>query len=351
MAGIAPLGGSPTTNAPEGTAATVPGSVAPPPQQQPPNKPPEGGNFTAFPTSYAGFGSDGNGFGTLSVVNGALSIVSAPAATAPAAPAAPKPPAPPPGATGDQVANVPGTTPQAATAPDNAPKPAPPPPPPPPPPANAAVAPNIPGQPASPYTAIPAGDVPNLEQTNTTQGKVANEAATLDKTAATPQPGGPGTDNTNNPSQTTTPNPATTANAPAPAPTAAGLLGASGPPPIPGGTAVEDNPELGLLGAPATNPIYIQAQTQAQNAAEETAAAAAAAAAQEAADRQQLQQVNFRIAAARADDNSAAVAQLQPDAVKLSGQIQNQTFAGLGTTPPQPFAPPAIPPVFLNVAS
>ena len=366
MAGIAPLGGAPTTNAPEGTAATVPGTITPPQQDQPPAKPPEGPNFTAFPSSYAGFGSDGNGFGTLSVVNGALSIVSAPAQPPAQPPAAPKPPAPPPGS--DQAANVPGSTPQATGAPDNTPKPAPPPPPPPPPPPvyanananpNPAPAPNpapnpnpaadLPGQPPSPYTAITAQDVPNLERTDTTQGKAANEAATLDKTAATPQPGGPGSDTANGPGQTPGTNSPTPGNQPPPAPV--GLLGASGPPPIPGGTAVENNPALGLLGAPATNPIYIQYQTHAQNAAEEAAAAAAAAAAQEAAARQQLEQVNFRIAAARADNNAAAAAQLAPAAAKLTGQIQNQTFVGLGTTPPQSFAPPAIPPVFLNVAS
>jgi len=35
-----------------------------------------------------------------------------------------------------------------------------------------------------------------------------------------------------------------------------------------------------------------------------------------------LQQVDFRIAAARADNNSAAVAQLQPAATTLTGKIQ-----------------------------
>jgi hypothetical protein len=114
---------------------------------------------------------------------------------------------------------------------------------------------------------------------------------------------------------------------------------------------VENDPALGLLGAPATNPIVIQAEAQQAAAAQEAAAAADAEAAARAAAQQQLQQVDFRIAVARADNNSAAVAQLQPAATKLSGQIQGQTFAGLGSIPPQPFARPEIPTVFLNVAS
>ena len=129
------------------------------------------------------------------------------------------------------------------------------------------------------------------------------------------------------------------------------MLGSGGDKPIPGGTPVENDPALGLLGAPATNPIVIQAEAQQAAAAEASAANASAQVAQQAAAQAQLQQVDFRIAAARADNNSAAVAQLQPAATTLTGKIQGQTFAGLGTTPPQPFARPEIPTVFLNVAS
>ncbi len=65
----------------------------------------------------------------------------------------------------------------------------------------------------------------------------------------------------------------------------------------------------------------------------------------------QIEQLEERIAAARASNNQAAVAQLQPAVVKLQGQVQGQTFAGLGTSPPLPFARPEIPSVFLNIAS
>ncbi len=88
MAGIAPLGGSPTTNQPDGTAATVPGTIAPNTTPPPQKTPDTGPSFTAFPSSYEGFGSDGNGFGTLSVVNGQLSIVQTPPAPPASTPAA-----------------------------------------------------------------------------------------------------------------------------------------------------------------------------------------------------------------------------------------------------------------------
>ena len=200
------------------------------------------------------------------------------------------------------------------------------------------------------YTAIPP-QTPSLEKTDSTDQKVTTDAATVtnatgtDEKSANPTPGSATQDKTQ-PAGATATTPAT----PQPSPSA-GLIGGGGPPPIPGGTAVENNPALGLLGAPATNPIYIQAQTQEQNAAAEAAADASAAAAAEAAARQQLQQVDFKIAAARAADNEAAVQQLQPAVVKLSGEIAGQTFAGVGSTPPQPFARPEIPTVFLNIAS
>ncbi len=114
---------------------------------------------------------------------------------------------------------------------------------------------------------------------------------------------------------------------------------------------MENNPALGLLGAPATNPIVIQAEKQQAAASEAAAAADDAAAADKAAAQIQLEQINARIAAARAANNQGAVEQLQPTAVKLTGEIQGQTFPGLGETPPKPFATPAIPPIFLNIAS
>lgn len=64
-----------------------------------------------------------------------------------------------------------------------------------------------------------------------------------------------------------------------------------------------------------------------------------------------LKNVNFHIAAANGEGNSAAAAQLEPIAVKINGELQGQTFPGLGQTPPQPFARPEIPPVFLNFNS
>jgi len=123
------------------------------------------------------------------------------------------------------------------------------------------------------------------------------------------------------------------------------------PPPLPGGTAVENNPALGLLGAPPTNPIVIQADKQEAQAAEAIAQSADAQAAEQAAARAQLQQVDFQIAAARADNDAAAIARLQPAQAELTGEIQSQTFAGVGSTPPQPFTHPEIPTVFLNIAS
>jgi hypothetical protein len=181
-----------------------------------------------------------------------------------------------------------------------------------------------------------------LQKTDATNQKVANESNTLDSVGNASQQ----TDT----AQTSGSAPAAPESKPAPPPTA-GLLGSGGPPPIPGGTAVENNPALGLLGAPPTNPIVIQADKQEAQAAEAAAAAASAQAAQQAVAQQQLQQVDFRISAARADNNEAAVAQLEPAQQKLTGEIQGKTFAGVGSTPPPSFARPEIPTVFLNIAS
>jgi hypothetical protein len=111
------------------------------------------------------------------------------------------------------------------------------------------------------------------------------------------------------------------------------------------------NVTQGLLGSPPTNPIVIQAEAQEAAAAEATRLADSEQAAQQAADQVQLQQLDQRIAAARASDDPAAVAQLQPDVSKIEGRLQGQTFAGVGATPPLPFATPEIPTVFLNVAA
>ena len=61
------------------------------------------------------------------------------------------------------------------------------------------------------------------------------------------------------------------------------------------------------------------------------------------------QRVNERLSAAYSSNNSAAVAQLQPTQVKLQGTLSGSPWAGLGETPPQPFALPEIPTVFLNI--
>jgi hypothetical protein len=304
MAGLAPLGATPATTTQQltGTSATVPGTIAPtyaaPPQ---PSPAPDAKNFTAFPSSYAGFGTNGSAYGTPGVVNGKLSIVAAPPTT----------PAPPsdPGA-GNEAAALKGAgaAPATGSVTDAAVQTPPvvqtPPPP---------KAPPVSATPASAADATASQPV-TLQKTDATDQKVANESK------------------------------------PALPPTA-GLLGSGGPPPIPGGTAVENNPALGLLGAPPTNPIVIQADKQEAQAAEAAAAAASAQAAEQAAAQQQLQQVDFRISAARADNNEAAVAQLEPAQQKLTGEIQGQTFAGVGSTPPPSFARPEIPTVFLNIAS
>jgi len=65
-----------------------------------------------------------------------------------------------------------------------------------------------------------------------------------------------------------------------------------------------------------------------------------------------LVNVTFRLSAAYGEGNSAAANQLKPAAVQLyNGQLQGSIWAGIGTTPPQPFAQPEIPYVFLNVAA
>ena len=135
-----------------------------------------------------------------------------------------------------------------------------------------------------------------------------------------------------------------------------GLIGSGSPAPAPGapssqGPAPTLTPEQGLLGAPPTNPIVIQAENQERAAAAAADEAVNQVAANQQADQIALQQINARIAAARAAGNGAAVAQLQPKQAAVVGDLQGQTFAGVGSTPPRPFARPEIPTVFLNIAS
>src|ERR1700722_12544820 len=156
MAGIAPLGGSPATTTPQqvqGAGATVPGPITPAPA--PPPKPPDATTFTAFPSSYAGFGTNGTAYGTPGVVNGKLSIVAAP---------------PPTGSVTDAAVQTP---PVVQTPPPKAPSP-----PPPPAPANDATA-------AADATRTPAAGATasqpvTLQKTDSTDQKVANENNTLD---------------------------------------------------------------------------------------------------------------------------------------------------------------------------
>jgi hypothetical protein len=309
MSALAPLDGPTTTTSFPGVSSVTAGANAPAssPGSPPATPPPKAGpNFTAFPSSYDGFGTNGGAFGTLGVVDGRLSVTTVPPQAPPAGDHAP--PAPP-----EAVTRIVVTSADLTAAANNS------------------------------YTAIPAGAVPDLAKTLEAGQTAANDNTAPGKTENGAKDSGPipGT-----PPLVQAPLPGT----PPPNPSA-GLLGAPGPPPLPGGTPVENDPQLGLLGAPATNPIVIQAEKEQALAAEEANAAADEEAAARSAAQVQLEQVDARIAAARATGNQAAAAQLEPAAVKLTGQIQGQTFAGLGTTPPQPFARPEIPTVFLNVAS
>ena len=69
---------------PVSTPAATAAPATPPARQTTPGSglgttPGSGTNFTSFPASYAGFGSDGSGFGSLTVKNGSLAV--APATT------------------------------------------------------------------------------------------------------------------------------------------------------------------------------------------------------------------------------------------------------------------------------
>jgi hypothetical protein len=307
MAGIAPLSGSVTTTSGAGisgapqTRATTPAAV----QTQPSDG---SADFTAFPSSYAGFGANGAGFGTLSVVNGTLSVISAPAvgdATA---------------ATGTAIAAHTIDSRGASTLGDNdAADGLPPVPPFPPVPQQSAQTIDVKAAASTPATATPAltettGNAPSNTSADSTTGALPGTAS----------PAAP----------TSTGIPSTT----------------SGAPLQPVGQA-QSNPTAGLLGSPATNPIVIQAQAQELAAAAAAQAESQEAAADQAADQVQLELIDARIAAARAAGNAAAVAQLQPAQNAVIGQLQGQTFVGLGESTSKPFARPEIPTVFLNIAS
>jgi hypothetical protein len=229
MAGIAPLAGSTTTPAPTGVTTTVPSPVVPTPKPaevqaatpiaapQPaiaaPPAPAPGTqqNFTNFPTSYAGFGKDGNAYGSLGVVNGKLSVVS----DATPAPSTPAPQTP------------------------------------------------------TPYTAIPpatTGDkAPPVSQGDAAKNGVADAPVAGTKPAASTTTPAPPTGTAKSDA------PIPGSNPPA-SDTTSGLLGANSS--APGVSAPQYNPEQGLLGAPATNPIVIQAEAQERSAAEASAVAA-----------------------------------------------------------------------------
>lgn len=321
MAGIAPLSGSTSTPASSGISDAPSNraiGAAPKPAQA------DAGSFTAFPSSYAGFGEDGSSYGTVSVVAGRLSVVSSASDKTPAQPA-PAQNAPTPGEAPTAGAATQAKQPDTVPVSDShAPAPAPPPPAPPavvtaakkdnadeaPIPADKSVAAQPPG--------IPDGQPlpPSLGE-------------------ASSQPQQPLGQSHSDPTQ--------------------GLLGSSSSQTIPGTPQASSTPSVspqqGLLGSPPTNPIVIQAEDQQRAAAVEAAAQENAAAAQTQTDHIALQQINARIAAARAAGNLAAVAQLQPKQTAVLGDLQGQTFGGLGSTPPKPFARPEIPTVFLNIAS
>jgi hypothetical protein len=62
-----------------------------------------------------------------------------------------------------------------------------------------------------------------------------------------------------------------------------------------------------------------------------------------------LQNVTFHLAAANSAGDTAAAAEFSRTAVKINGALNNQIWAGIGTTPPPAFAKPEIPNVFLNL--
>lgn len=141
---------------------------------------------------------------------------------------------------------------------------------------------------------------------------------------------------------------------PQPQPQTPGLNAPSLPGPFP---ANPPGPAPGPFAAEQENQNQGPSELQQQQAAQEQAAQQAQAqqANQQEAQNQQetiaLQNVSFRLSDAYANGDQSAVQQLAPIAAKINGALQGQIWAGLGTTPPQPFATPEIPSVFLNIPS
>jgi hypothetical protein len=142
-------------------------------------------------------------------------------------------------------------------------------------------------------------------------------------------------------------------------PTSNDTPGVSSPPPIPvASLPPQKGPQTYGVSAPdlSGGSSVPDAFQQAQQAAQD-AQAQADEAAQNAHDvRQQeldtsVEQVTFHIAAANGAGDTAAAEQLQPAAAAINGALQGQIWAGIGSTPPQPFAKPEVPPVFLNFNS
>jgi hypothetical protein len=141
---------------------------------------------------------------------------------------------------------------------------------------------------------------------------------------------------------------------PQPQPQVPGLNPPSLPGPFP---ANPQSAPPGPFASQQQNPDQGPSEIAQQQAAQEQAAQQAQA--QQASEQQQqhqqetvaLQNVSFRLSAAYGTGDQGAAQELQPIAVKINGALQGQIWAGIGTTPPQPFATPEIPSVFLNIPS
>ena len=105
-------------------------------------------------------------------------------------------------------------------------------------------------------------------------------------------------------------------------------------------------------GNPNQGPDPIQQQQAAQEAAAQQAQAQQAAA-QAARDQQLDDRAAERLVPAlrrvRRGRSGRGAISWRRSRCKINGELQNQPFAGVGTTPPQPFATPEIPNVFLNI--
>ena len=64
-----------------------------------------------------------------------------------------------------------------------------------------------------------------------------------------------------------------------------------------------------------------------------------------------LSDIHARIAYANGTGDTGAAQQLQQTATSINGELQGQTFAGIGNFPPKPFAPAEIPNIYLNTAA